>query len=315
MKKHTIYIISILCCALAGSCAGADAPEGESGLSEVIPSASILVSSLTKAPLHGAVEGSTFPTNSSHIFALTAFHAFSEPAPGDDFTPSSRINADSAHTDSEGSCWFDKAKYYPETGNLYFYGFSPVANSSYIDGGVGTDPRVRWTLTGREDIMWAKDVTGIAKGDPQNQPAMLFIHKMQRIRMRFIKGETFPSGQAVSSVSIEDMPAWAEMDLITGQLEFGPYESRMSFPGGYGVGQATDAPIVDSFMLPAGVTSFVVKGVVNDAEFSADIDLCGEHGGEAGYSTILNLTFEAQNLTYTTSLSLWETVGTISGDI
>ena len=136
-------------------------------------------------------------------------------------------------------------KYYPSDASkkLYFYAWSPAA-SSITAGGSGSAPVANYTLTGQEDILWAKDDRGIAKDVPSqsSQPSLNFTHKLKQVKFKLVKDASFEEGQTVSSIKITQVKTSAKLNLSDGTLTFdGQADQELDYPIDTGTDDAITA--------------------------------------------------------------------------
>lgn len=145
---------------------------------EILPNAAVAQS---RSDLTGAQDGPLFPASTDNVFAVSAFLSSN----GTDADIPYFLNQP-LKSDAEGNFHFYREnglRYYPEDSyKLYFYAFSPACATQDKN-----DPKkVSWTLTGQEDIMYAKDLTGLSKNHEgtQPQPTFNFQHLLTRLNFR-----------------------------------------------------------------------------------------------------------------------------------
>lgn len=292
MKICNNIIITVLAC-VASACS-ADTPLDISD-SMVVPTASIVVPSLTRADFTGPVNGTSFTPSTDRIFGVTAYIDTQVPT---SWVPTSRINNDAVHSDELGFYFFDKNKFYPREGNLYFYAFSPMVNSTYADGTATEHPRVTYHITGREDIMWAKNESGIGHGiSVQDQPNFVFTHKLQRVIFSVRRSALVPSSALITEIRISGLRTVATLDLVDGALTFdaGQDLTHLSVVCDY-VPELNYTTVPYDLMFEAGIKEFDLTVVMNGADYNAHVVMADDHAGEAGYKHLLQITMTGESL-------------------
>lgn len=269
---------------------------------QIIPSAHIVNAELTRADFEGPVNNTSFTPSSEKIFGVTAYLDFDVPT---SWVKNSRIYFSPVNSDAQGNYHFEESKYYPIDYRTYFYAFSPMVHCDFIDGNETEHPKVEYTLTGREDVMWSKNERGFLKAkDPefQEQPDFLFEHKLQRVNFYVKRTSSVPSDWKVTEISITNLRNKATLDLITGDLVFdedAPLVKLAAANSNYSFTPTTDAyqKFEYDIMFQPGITSFKLNLVIGDNTFEAPVVLTGEHAGEAGYMHTLYITIDIQTLT------------------
>lgn len=268
-----------------------------------------------KGTLHGVVRGTTFPTSTDSVFAMTAYKGDAKPV---EFSPNSRINNAVAKTDETNTVVFVDPRYYPEEGKLYFYGYSPIVGATYFSGSGESTPKVKWKITGEEDILWAKNDKGIAKNpviSEQEQPDLQFRHLLTQLQFKMIKGSNFPDNAKVNSISLLETQADCTLDLINGELSWqGSPDQAVTLKDKnmYVIGNILDYPL----LVKPDITSASLVFTINERDYSIVVPLDpAKNQGKAGYATLLNLTFSGSKLSFTTELTDWINIGSTSGNI
>lgn len=120
----------------------------------------------------------------------------------------------------DGSSWtYSPIKYWPQAGNVAFYGFYPIVSSQVSDSDV---PSIKWTNIGKVDIMWAKNENA-ANSTPIN---FRFQHKLMKIKFKLIKGEGFGENTKLVKWNVfggddsNKLAKEASVNLKTGELTF-----------------------------------------------------------------------------------------------
>lgn len=201
---------------------------------EIVPMATVAG---TRGSLSGVQDGPQFPSSTDGVFAVSAFltsDAYDKKYSGGKVLNDSNANANMPYflnqpirTDENGNFHFNTengSRYYPEDGShVYFHAFSP-ANAIQDT----TDyKKVSWTLTGQEDIMYARDLRGIRKAHgsdfdsiSQPQPEFKFEHLMTRLDFKLARGNGYGERLKVYSLEIFDFEDKASLDLSFGSLTF-----------------------------------------------------------------------------------------------
>ena len=201
-------------------------------------------------------------------------------------------------------------KYYPSDASkkLYFYAWSPAA-SSITAGGSGSAPVANYTLTGQEDILWAKDDRGIAKDVPSqsSQPSLNFTHKLKQVKFKLVKDASFEEGQTVSSIKITQVKTSAKLNLSDGTLTFdGQADQELDYPIDTGTDDAITAEGTEMHscvMFEPGAT-FTISITVGGVEYR-DVTVSLGDGGVAGNSYLVTLTFKRNDIVPTASITDW----------
>lgn len=303
-KMKTKITPFILILALLASC-GKDgspdlpnqgtAPDGTR--TAIVPTAilSVDASSMSRA-LSGPVTGDKFPDGTEDLFAVTAYKGAA--APTTDYSGAYFDNA-AVRSDNAGVLSFSAPRYYPgDAEKLYFYAYSPVSAGGYAVGTAGAAPTVTWTIDGQQDIMWAKEVTGLGKASAgaQPQPAFTFTHRCKQVRFFVKRDRNFPAGDALTSLKITGAKTTAVLDLNTGDAVFGGSGEIPVFDGSMTMTE-TAAQAGDAVMFEPGQT-FTVEAAAGGAVFSGvRITLSGDDAGQAGKNYKVTLTFHREEIT------------------
>ena len=256
---------------------------------------------MTRADFEGPVNNTSFTPSSEKIFGVTAYLDFNVPT---SWVKNSRIYFSPVNSDAQGNYHFEESKYYPIDYRTYFYAFSPMVHCDFIDGNETEHPKVEYTLTGREDVMWSKNEKGFLKAkDPefQEQPDFLFEHKLQRVNFYIKRTSNVPSDWEVTDISISDLRNKATLDLITGELVFdedSPLVTLYASKNNYAL-----IPIVGEYkkyeydiMFQPGITSFMLSLWIGDNKLDARVELQDEYAGVAGYMHSIYITLDIVGL-------------------
>ena len=247
----------------------------------------------TRADFSGLVEGISFPPSTSGIFGVTAYIDTHVPT---SWVPTSRINFDPVNSDSRQVYYFVENKFYPREGQLYFYAYSPLVNCTYSAGTETEHPKLVYDITGQEDILWAKNESGIGAGNEdvaQGQPDFLFAHLMQRFKFSFRRTDGVQAEPVVSEISISGLKTKAVLDIIDGTLDFEENPDKTELGLDYKLTLNKDFIAYPySLIIEAGVKEFDLTVVMNGMEFSKHVALDDDHAGEAGYAHELKITMD-----------------------
>ncbi len=258
----------------------------------VEPTASIGIPR-TRAGFSGPVEGISFPPGTSGIFGVTAYIDTHVPT---SWVPTSRINFDPVNSDSRQVYHFAENKFYPREGQLYFYAYSPLVNCTYSAGTETEHPRLVYDITGQEDILWAKNESGIGAGNAdaaQGQPDFLFTHMMQRFTFSLRRTDGVTANPVVSEIRISGLKTKAVLDIIDGTLDFEENPDKTA------LGIKYDFTLQKSFesypyglIIEAGIREFDLIVVMDDIEYTRHVTMSDDHAGEAGYMHELKITMD-----------------------
>lgn len=283
----------------------------------IIPTAQVVSAQLnTRIDFEGPVNGTTFTPSTNKIFGVTAYLANEIPTT---WSPNSRLNFSAVNCNDKGTYEFDENKYFPLDYKMYFYAFSPMIHCTYTEGSDTEHPKVTYTITGREDVMWSHNVNGILKHvNPalQEQPNFQFSHLLQRVVFSVRRTTGVSSTMKIDSISIRGLHNVCTLDLISGSLTFDHTQTSVSFTAIYPFAPTTSYQIYPyDIMFEAGVTEFDITLVLDGTDYDAHVTLSGDHAGEAGYKHIVKLTVDGMSLKFETpQIVRWDdysTEGTI----
>lgn len=322
-KMKTKITPFILMLALLASCGKDESPDlpnqgtaPDGTRTAIVPTAilSVDASSMSRA-LSGPVTGDKFPNGTEDLFAVTAYKGAA--APTTNYSGAYFDNA-AVRSDNAGVLSFSAPRYYPPGAEkLYFYAYSPVSAGGYAAGTAGAAPTVTWTIDGQQDIMWAKEVTGLGKASAgaQPQPAFTFTHKCKQVRFFVKRDRNFPAGDALTSLKITGAKTTAVLDLNTGDAVFGGSGEIPVFDGSMTMTE-TAAQAGDPVMFEPGQT-FTVEAAAGGAVFSdVRITLSGDDAGQAGKNYKVTLTFHREEITASAAVVPWADGGEgTTGDI
>ena len=279
------------------------------------PTATIVTPVITRKDFEGPINGTTFSPSSEKIFGVSAFMGNEVPT---NWTPNSRINFSPVHSDATGKYFFDESKYYPIDNKLYFYAFSPMVNCTMQAGTTTTHPTVTYTITGREDIVWSKNESGIAKAeDPSSQqhPDFQFKHLLQRVIFSVRRKANVSPTLQLTEIRIKGLKNKATLNLINGTLTF-ENDPTHALSINYPYTPTTEfVTLPYDLMFEPGVTTFSMVAMINGVEYPATVTMKDEHAGKAGYKHIVQLTIDGTTLDVgTPQLTDWESF-TTTGEI
>lgn len=303
--KIANIIAPVLFAAALVSC-GKERPEpATSGRTAVVPAASLDAAPASRANLSGPVIGTTFPESTENLFSVTAYKRGDESGPYEPY-----FDNEAVKSDDNGRLRFHNFLYYPfdPVWKLYFYAYSPSAEE-YIPGTFEDGPTVAWTIDGQQDIMYARDLTGIGRAvsGVQPQPEFEFRHLLKQIRFRLVRGAGFSDNISSTSIKIINCRTRASLNLATGELTFsGDYDQSVTLAGNcaihlpeqavvFGILMCEDTDKLDMQIEAAGVT------------YNTTVAL--ERG--AGISHQVSLTFEGTQIIAEASVAEWVDVGRI----
>lgn len=296
--------------------------------SAIVPTAGMNISAAPsgRAALpEGPIEGTTFPTSTENVFAVTAYKG--EAAPNSDYSKAYFSN-EAVNSDADGKLSFaTKQYYYPaDAQKLYFYAYSPVSTTGYTPGTNTTAPTTAWTLTGKEDLMYASVTKGIAKAGAetqQSQPNFTFKHLLKQVRFKLVKGTGFGDNISAERISITNCKTTASLNLITGTLDFTGETSTLSLPRTEGsttylIAGSEAATEIDDCILCEPGADLAIEVEAQGIIYKTNVTLSGASGvtaGGAGISHLVTLTFIGTSIKPDATIVDWVDAGETSGDI
>lgn len=175
--------------------------------------------------------------------------------------------------------------YYPTDGStLDFYAFAPFALES-TPAGAGVSPKVSYTITGDEDVMWAKGTGYKPSSGPAHHPVLDFEHKLTQLNFELKSGLGYPtSGNKVVSIKVRNQPTTVVMTVQTGHCAFsGSADMQALSPAemitGFeitGAGNCIDAPVMTQPKL----------GILGYHTYSLDIEVKPSSGPNVTYTNV-----------------------------
>lgn len=299
--------------------------------SAIVPTAGMNISAAPSARAalpEGPIEGTTFPKSTENVFAVTAYKGTA--APGSDYS-NAYFNNVAVNSDAGGKLSFTTAQYYPaDAQKLYFYAYSPyspVSTTGYTPGTSSTAPTTTWTLTGKEDLMYANVTGGIAKADAgtqQSQPNFTFHHLLKQVRFKLVKGTGFGDNISAERISITNCKTAASLNLITGTLVFSGGASTLSLPRTESgttypiVGSESATEIADCILCEPGTTLAIeveAQGITYKTTVTLTSSDTGVTAGGAGVSHLVTLTFIGTLIKPDATIVDWVNAGETTGEI
>lgn len=302
--------ISLSCDKLRDGCPAASKVEYTD--TQVEPDATIITPILSKAPFEGPVNGTTFTPSTDKIFGITAYLGSEKPT---SWKKNSQLNNEPVNSDQYGNYIFNEKKYYPKDYKMYFYAYSPMVNCDYTEGTDTQHPKVTYNLTGREDILWSKNDTGIGKNlgeGKQSQPDFQFIHKLQRVMFSIRRTNKVASTATLSEIRINNLKTKAILDLITGELTFEEDSDKKYLSIAYNYNISTsDFEIPYDLMFQAGIRNLDITVVIDGIDYNGTVTLAGDNAARAGYKHLLKMTIDGTALQLNTPQIVdWESYST-----
>ena len=312
IKNNRFLSFCIVATALLCSCSKepAESFAGGDPTSPIIPGAGVAMTVETKADLSGVVSGTAFPASTDKVFSVVGYKG--TVAPTNNW--SSPYIANVAVNSGAGSALsFATSQYYPANGDkVYFYAYSP-ANGTYTAGSGSTAPMVSWTITGQQDIMWAKVDQGIAKNPvPANQPQpnFAFTHLLKQVKFKIVKDNTFEDNIKLTSLKIIGAKTVASLALNTGTLSWNSATDDLTAyndnTGQAITGTATAVGTNGSPVMFEPGTTFKVRAEAGEVTYAdVTVTLGGSNAGQAGVSHEVTLTFKRNAIEPTATITDW----------
>lgn len=98
-----------------------------------------------------------------------------------------------------------------------YHPYAPVGTGigNYVEAVAGQSPVLHFRLTGAEDVMWVRPVTGSRRQVPS---ALLFEHKLTQLRFRLIDDEGEFAGVNLTGLAFNGVNTASTLNLETGEL-------------------------------------------------------------------------------------------------
>ena len=98
-----------------------------------------------------------------------------------------------------------------------YHPYAPVGTGgdNYVEAVAGQSPVLHFRLTGAEDVMWVRPVTGSRREAPS---ALLFEHKLTQLRFRLVDDEGEFAGVTVTGLAFNGVNTASTLNLETGAL-------------------------------------------------------------------------------------------------
>ena len=98
-----------------------------------------------------------------------------------------------------------------------YHPYAPVGTGgdNYVEAVAGQSPVLHFRLTGTEDVMWVRPVTGSRREAPS---ALLFEHKLTQLRFRLVDDEGEFAGVTVTGLAFNGVNTASTLNLETGEL-------------------------------------------------------------------------------------------------
>lgn len=288
----------------------------------IVPSANVGLDNWSRASLNGTVDGDAFPENTDEVFAVTAFVSDN---PGGDRNP--YFHNAAVNCNEQGVCLFSPDKYYSPNKIHYFYAYSPVkyGNPVYNDlSKENKEPTVTFTIDGQQDIMWAKDDSGIPtakSSETQQQPKLQFKHLLKKLRFCFIQGEGFGSDIHVTTIRVKNVRNVMTLDVLTGNLTFeGNADATVEVHGTWSINPKEISVALPHccIMCEPGAEADI-EIVANQVIYPIKLNLneVGDdsNAGGAGVSHLITVTFNGTHVIPSAEIEDWTMVGEATGNL
>lgn len=244
-------------------------------------------------------------SSGSPSFTLTAFAGATEPT-----------NWQTAHfpaTDVKATATgfeMSTPRYFPANGaqKVYFYATAPAC-TNYAQGSASVEPKATYSFAdGKKDVMWAKDVRGIAKNsDPtkQQQPSFLFQHMLKQVQFKVKADGTFETGKKLTKITVKSVYTQVSIGMVSGSPS---WSVTTDIPLDFTATPITlTTTAADAGMLmfdPAN--TFKVEAVVDGVTYpDIPVTLTGTNAGAAGTANVVTLTFKRQQVEATATIGAW----------
>lgn len=322
MKK---LILSLAAVAALASCSqeeGNNVPEIAQNGTPIAVSAGIETSVVTKAP----VTGTAFKDGELNLFRLVAYDNATQSKPTDFSTPYFKnsgkgdVNVNSKQgSDSKYQLLPDPAQYYPADGNyLYFYAFAPGGEGvwTFTPNASASATTAIITIDGTQDIMWARDETGIRKMQgTQTQPQLDFTHKLMQVTFKAQADESFTGSDKVTKLTIKGIGTKVTLNPITGTVTFGSEDlDAYDNPTGVDIEKTAKDIVAGVMFRPSQTITLDITTANGNTYQGVEVDFGTTESDKAGYSYEVILNFKQTMIVPTASITEWKT-GTNPGII
>lgn len=312
MKNINFYATVLVATTLLCSCSKepAESFAGGDPTSPIVPEAEARMTVESRADLSGVVSGTAFPASTEKVFSVVGYSGTAVPtAWSSPYIPNVAVNSGAGSALS-----FATPQYYPANGNkVYFYAYSPVSGT-YTAGSGSTAPKVKWTITGGQDIMWAKVDNGIAKAvtGSQRQPAFAFTHLLKQVKFKVVKDASFEDNIKLTSLKIVGAKTKASLALNTGTLSWETATGELTaYDNTSGQAITSTATSAGSAVMMEPGASFKVRAVAGGVTYAdVTVTLDGMNAGGAGRSHEVTLTFKRSSIAPSAQIAEWTAGGT-----
>lgn len=187
----------------------------------------------------------------------------------------------------------------------------------------GKAPRLHFTLSGEEDVMFAGPVVGSRSHKPQD---LVFRHALTQLRFRLIDRYGALSDVTLRSISFPRVNTRSSMNIQSGALGEWSFPGALSLPG---VGEvlisgteAAPQTVGREIMLQPGLSEFEIEVVTSRGTYTGVVRPTSSVGGvpettfAAGRSYLVTLTFQQRtDISLSASVVPWALGGTDSAVI
>ena len=212
MRRYLLYIaMSGLLASGLSSCrqdaSGWEQPNEEARRIYLSAGVDNAVSSRTPYHPGGSVPTMAHPLNVS-VWASTDSIVFS------DLGKDGRDNSVAIHTDAHfqsGNPQLLGAAIYPATGTVYFVGFHPKSKEGASWDAVNGDKDAQYTFTGKEDVMFAPQISGAYGTDYEQTPQFHFYHLLTWLRIVMVADKD--ESDVINKEAVSD--AWGKIKSLS----------------------------------------------------------------------------------------------------
>lgn len=202
------------------------------------------------------------------------------------------------------------------SGDPQYYNTDGTTNTSFIGFYPGTISGSTVTFAntdGKQDVLLSNELDAGNRTTPATNPTLTFKHKLALIKFTFIKGDSYPTDDQVTAVTLKGADVPASMDINTGNFTMANKATTgiLAFENKtYTITANNTATIEseDALMVEHGKDIQLEITTKNNGIFTVENVKIGTTDGqktEAGKQYNIKLTFNKKSVSATASIESW----------